>query len=184
MSAFGPNQRSHYERLHPNLPYNKHPFYQITNKCKFMPGDYIFSSKGKRNCHTILSFQPNPLSVWSLGEGVGVGYFQTTRHTFSFQSSVYTKNILVTHFHHNPMVSMFSVKTVTDAPHRREGHKSHSICLFCPWSLSLSHVSPRAFISLIFRTEIYEWGFTIKVLHVCNQILDSLAFHFSNIFCR
>lgn len=76
-----------------------------------MPGDYILSSEGKRNCHTILSFQPNPFSIWSLGEGVGVGYFQTTRHTFSFQSSVYTKNILVTHFHHNPMVSVFSVKT-------------------------------------------------------------------------
>lgn len=48
------------------------------------------------------------------------GYFQSTSHKFSFQSPVSTKRSPVIHFYHNPLVSMFSVKTVTDAKYRRQ----------------------------------------------------------------
>ncbi len=82
--------------------------------------------------HSSQIVQSNPLSVGSLGEEGGRPYFQTTRHTFSFQSPVFTTNISVTHFHHNPLVSMFSVKTVTDATHRRGTRLS-----FCLFILSL-----------------------------------------------
>lgn len=132
----------------------------MSNECKFMP-EIIYSPQIERETvtptfHSGQIVQSKPLSVWRLGDGRVVGvYFQRTRHVFFFQFYVFTKNILVTHFHHNLLVSMFSVKTLTDVSPRREEHKSYSICLFCPWCLSPSHMFPSAFIRLIFRVAIY-----------------------------
>lgn len=93
---------------------------------------HSFCSMGKANCHTSLSFQPNSTVkstiCGSLGDGGG--WFQLTRHIFSFQSPVFTKNSPVTHFHHNLLVSMFSVKTVTDAKHRRHTWISSYLFIF------------------------------------------------------
>lgn len=77
-----------------------------------MPEDYRFVSGGNRKLshHPFIPgkiVQSNPLSTESWAEEGGP-QLDMTRHTFSFQSPVFTKNISVTHFHHNPPVSVFS----------------------------------------------------------------------------
>lgn len=139
----------------------------MTDACKFMPGDYTFSSGGNGNCHTILSFQPNSavksIIRWEPRRGRGGQYFQTTRHTFSFQSPVFATNIPVTHFHHNPPVSMFSVKTVTDATHRRGTRISFCLFILSLMAFPEPHVSksiPEASYSeLKYRLRVYPHNF-------------------------
>lgn len=126
--------------------------------------DYVFSSEGQRNCRTKLSFWPDsPVKTiihlkserWEcISRGQGT-YF------FVFQCYVFAKNILVTHFHHNLLVSVFSLKT--DVSHRRE-HISHSICLFCPWC-----VSPESCVSKGIRNAyIQSWN-------ICNVLPSKLT---------
>lgn len=121
----------------------------MTGECKFMPGDYTFASGGNRNCHTILSFQPHSTGKsiihWEPGRRRRRrGYFQMTRHTFSFQSPVFTKNIPVIHFHHNLPVSMFSVRPATDATHRRGIQISSCLFILSPMPFPEPHVSKSA----------------------------------------
>lgn len=118
------------------------------HKYRFMLGDYTFFSGGNRNCRTILSFQPNStvksIIRWEPGRSGGK-YSEMTRHTFSFQSPVFTKNIFVTHFHHNPLVSMLLVKMVLRIG---EEERNTNLILFIyfvadafPWASSVEKYS-------------------------------------------
>lgn len=161
-----PWTRSHYNELHANLPSNNRPLHQMTDECKFMPGDYTFSSWGQTNCHTILSFQLNgtvkSILCWEPGTRVVVvvgGCFQTTRQHISFQTPVFTENILVSHFHHNPLIFYVYCQDRDRCYTQGEEHKSHSVCLFCG----------RCF---FFFSRVFE-SFTLRLEFTTGQILGS-----------
>lgn len=93
------------------------------------------------SCDSSQIVQSNPLSVRSLGEEGG--------------SPVFTKNIPVTHFHHNPLVSMFPVKTMTETTHRSGAQIS-----FYLFILSLSYVSSRIILKAHILSSKIKWGFS------------------------
>lgn len=154
-----PNQRSHCKRLHAELPYNKRLFCQMTDEFKFMPGDYTFSSGGSRNCHTILSFQPNStvksIILWE-GEGKGGAMLPDDRaHIFLFsllsspRSFLSLISIIIRRF-------LCFLLRPWQMLHTGEEHEYHSVCLFC--RLSPSHTSGRASSRLTFRSQIHSEG--------------------------
>lgn len=115
---------------------------------------FLFCTKGgERKTHTALSLHPNGAvqSVIRMEPerwGRGVSRRQGTYFHFNLVSAPRTflslTSIIIPWF--------LSVMTVTDAPHRREEHKSHSICLFYPWCPSSSCVCQGVFMRP--RTEI------------------------------